>query len=192
MLSIPFSPTPSTKSKPSLSPPTFTTGTASEKLRLFPPPRPSPIGIFMPQALYRMAVFFWAPIFWFNKHPQPCRQTFGRDWLGRGFSTNAHTGTNQTFSSAPQSVTNIRCKVLWRQLRRLRRRRGGAAQTTRAWATTWLRVPMPPLRRARRRRPGLGGQHWLGRLAVSRAGLSRGVVPDCARQPHACHIPPCP
>ena len=26
----------------------------------------------MPQALYRMALFYWAPIFWFREHPQAC------------------------------------------------------------------------------------------------------------------------
>ena len=99
----------------------------------------------------------------------------------------------RVLGNVPRDSRAIRCAVLWRKLRRrLQRRRGGAAQTTRARATTWLRAPMPPLRRARRRRPGLGGQHWLGRLAVSRAGLSRGVVPDCAPQPHPRHIPPCP
>ena len=35
----------------------------------YPLPRPFPIGMFMPQAFYRMAVFFWAPIFWLRGTP---------------------------------------------------------------------------------------------------------------------------
>ena len=36
----------------------------------------------MSQALYRMAVFFWAPIFWFNKHP-PALPSNLREGLAR-------------------------------------------------------------------------------------------------------------
>ena len=70
-------------------------GHRTEQLWLFSPPRPSPISIFMSQALYRMAVFFLAPIFLVEGNTPPtCPQTFGRDWLAWGFSTNAHTGTD--------------------------------------------------------------------------------------------------
>ena len=45
---------------------------------------------------------------------QTCRNSpLGRNWLGRGFGTNAHTGTNQTYPAAPQSVYNILPQPGW-------------------------------------------------------------------------------
>ena len=72
--------------------------------------QPSPIT----QARSRMAVSFGAPIFFFQgTPPSPAGTSFGRDWLGRGFSTNAHTGADLDISSSSIECLQHRQSHTW-------------------------------------------------------------------------------
>ena len=119
-LHSPHSPTPSTKSTTGLSPLAFT---RPEPEASAISPRPLPIGMFMPQAFYRMAVSFGATIFWLRgTSPRPAETPLGRNWVGWGFSTNSPHGHEpdifrQLDRVSPTSLGAFPAPTLGRQAR---------------------------------------------------------------------------
>ena len=85
-------PPPSTKSTTGLSPLAFTRPDR-EASAISPAPTVAHWHIHVTSILSDGGAFLGTDLLAGNT-TQNCRQTFGRDWLGRGFSTNAHTGTD--------------------------------------------------------------------------------------------------
>ena len=92
--------TPSTKSTTGLSPPT-PIRERNWKLRLSPLPPTIAHWHVHATSILSYGGVFWAPIFWLRgTPPRPAVTPLGRNWLGWGFSTNAHTGTDPNISSS--------------------------------------------------------------------------------------------
>ena len=150
-----FSPTPSTKSMTGLSPLAFTTVTGSEKLSAISPrPDRLPLACSCHKHSIEWRCFFGHRSSSEGNTPQTCRHTpLGRDWLGRGFSTNAHTGTEPNISSQLDRVSTTsshNLPVVYHLAPESRPRPGSWARPptqlgapARACACAWPRRPGP-------------------------------------------------